>query len=78
MSNQKSLKKFITLPIIFMAIVMAVVFGLTFTNRTEKVWSEEQEGGFEELQKNMTYTLAVKQGSVTIASKAFCFVSSLP
>ena len=40
MSNQKSLKKFIALPIIFMAVVMAVVFGFAFKQGSEKSKTE--------------------------------------
>ena len=46
-----------------------VVIYNDFTNRSEKMEDNVQEGTFEELAENMTYTLALMQGNKVIASK---------
>ena len=40
-----------------------------FTNRTQKFEEQMMEGTFENLQPNMTYTIAIKHGNIVIASK---------
>ena len=46
-----------------------VVLSNDFTNRTEKVEEQCWSGSFENLKENMLYTISVKVGDITIASK---------